>query len=303
MSSTVYGVDLVEVPSPPAGLPSGGAGNGAVSWAAIIAGAVAALATTLILLILGTGIGFASISPWYGAGASVTAVGVTAVIWVVVVQWLSSVLGGYVAGRLRTRWTGVHTHEVFFRDTVHGFLSWAVASIAGALLFVSATALSVAGITTGASEGAARSMESSQAPTMQNAGAGLLTANPVAYYTQSLFRSASPAVSDRTDSAAELAQIFANNVHNGQIELSPPDRAYAINLVAVRTGVSQGEAAQRVDTAVDELNGTAQRARAAADTARKRAAQLSIIAALSMVIGAFVASAAAAFGGSLRDEY
>ena len=73
----------------------------AVSWAAIIAGALAATAVTL--LVVGTGVGISIVSPWYGAGASAATVGVSALVWLVVVQWISSGLGGFLAGRLRTK--------------------------------------------------------------------------------------------------------------------------------------------------------------------------------------------------------
>ena len=101
----------------------------AVSWGSVIAGAFVAAASTVILVALGSGIGFASISPWPDRGASVTAFAVTTAIWLIVTQWVSAALGGYVAGRLRTRWMGTHPHEVFFRDTAHGFITWAVATI------------------------------------------------------------------------------------------------------------------------------------------------------------------------------
>jgi hypothetical protein len=127
----------------------------AVSWAAIIAGAVAATAATVILLVLGTGVGLSVVSPWYGAGASAATVGVSAVVWLVVVQWISSGLGGFLAGRLRTKWVGVHTHEVFFRDTAHGFLAWSLATVAGALVFASVTASGVGGVAKGTSDVAA----------------------------------------------------------------------------------------------------------------------------------------------------
>ena len=91
----------------------------AVSWAAIIAGAVASTAATEILLVLGTGVGLSIISPWYGAGASAATVGVSAVVWLVVVQWISSGLGGFLAGRLRTKWVRVHTHEVSPADKAY----------------------------------------------------------------------------------------------------------------------------------------------------------------------------------------
>src|SRR5450755_4820452 len=119
------------------------ASKSAVSWAAILAGSVGAVSATIILLTLGAGLGFASISPWTHSGASATTVGALAAVWFIVVQWLSAGLGGYLTGRLRTRWVGTHTHEVFFRDTAHGFVTWAVATVIGALI-LAATASSMA---------------------------------------------------------------------------------------------------------------------------------------------------------------
>src|SRR5690349_16124912 len=106
-------------------------GDTAVSWGSIVGGAVAAAAVSLILLALGSGIGLSAISAWPGMGISATAFGMTGAIWLVVTQWLSSALGGYLSGRLRTRSTGLHTDEVYFRDTAHGFLSWALATLIG----------------------------------------------------------------------------------------------------------------------------------------------------------------------------
>jgi hypothetical protein len=143
----------------------------AVSWAAIIAGAVPATAATVILLVLGTGVGLSIISPWYRAGASAATVGVSAVVWLVVVQWISSGLGGFLAGRLRIKWVGVHTHEVFFRDTAHGFLAWSLATVAGALVFASVTASSVSGVAKGTSDVAAATSRAAQAD-VQNGHAG-----------------------------------------------------------------------------------------------------------------------------------
>ena len=107
----------------------------AVSWPAIFAGAVVAIATTVVLFTLGSGLGFAAASPW-GAGPSATTFTVATGIWLIVTQWISSILGGYITGRLRTRWHGTHTHEVFFRDTAHGFLTWALATLIVAALAV-----------------------------------------------------------------------------------------------------------------------------------------------------------------------
>src|ERR1700756_4495890 len=94
----------------------------AVSWASVIGGALAAVAVTLLLVALGSGIGFSSVSPWSASNPSATPFTALAAVWLIIVQWLASALGGYLAGRLRIKWTGLRTHEVFFRDTAHGFL-------------------------------------------------------------------------------------------------------------------------------------------------------------------------------------
>src|SRR5690349_17076553 len=95
----------------------------AVSWGAVIAGAFAACTLSLILMLLGSGLGLTMVSPWSGTGPSVTTFAVSTAVWLVIVQWLSSGVGGYLAGRLRTKWVNVHTDEVYFRDTAHGFLA------------------------------------------------------------------------------------------------------------------------------------------------------------------------------------
>jgi hypothetical protein len=272
----------------------------AVSWAAIVAGAVAAAATTLILVLLGSGIGLSVISPWYGAGVTATTLGVSAVIWIVVVQWLSSALGGFLAGRLRTKWAGLHTDEVAFRDTAHGLLAWSLATVAGAVLLgsitvsgVGAAAKGAADIAAGAAAGAA------QAGTERAATAP----DPFGYFVDTLFRSATAPDAARTDYRIETGRILAHSVQDGKVVLAPEDRTYLAQLVATRAGISQPEAEQRVDGLVKQVNGAQAKIREGADEARKRAAQLSIMLALSMAVGAFVASAAAAYGGSVRDSY
>ena len=131
-----------------AGAPAGAvpeSPSSGVAWGAVIGGAFAAAALSLILLALGSGFGLASVSPWSGSGASLTTFTVATAIWLIVVQWLASALGGYPTGRLRTKWAGVHTHEVFFRDTANGFLSWAVASVFVAAFLASAASAVVGG--------------------------------------------------------------------------------------------------------------------------------------------------------------
>ena len=114
-----------------------GALGSAVSWGAVAAGAVAAASLSLILLILGVGLGLSSVSPWARDGINAATFGVSTILWLSFTQLTASAMGGYLAGRLRTRWTELHTDEVYFRDTAHGFLAWAVASLATAALLSS----------------------------------------------------------------------------------------------------------------------------------------------------------------------
>jgi hypothetical protein len=164
------------------------ASSSAVSWAAILAGAFAALALTVVLTSLGTGLGLTTISTWPNSGASATTFTIGAGIGLIVVQWLSSALGGFITGRLRTKWTGVHTHEVFFRDTAHGFLSWALTTIVGTALLAVATSSIVGGGVRAASTAAG---EAAQAATSGVSG----------YSVDSLFRS------DHVDASASNQDV------------------------------------------------------------------------------------------------
>lgn len=269
--------------------------HSAVSWAAIFAGAFVALAATLVLLALGAGFGLTSISPWANSGVSATTFSIMTAVGLIVVQWLSSAFGGFVTGRLRTKWVGVHTHEVFFRDTAHGLLTWAFATILGAMLLASAASSVVSGGT--------RAVATVAGGAAQGAG-GLVSqaASSISGYDlDTLFRSDKPDPSASPQQAmAQAGRILANGVANGDVP--PADKAYLAQLVSNRTGISQADAQKRVDTAIEQAKAAGVKAKQAADAARKAAAQLSIFTALSMVIGAFIACVAAAYGGSLRDE-
>jgi hypothetical protein len=111
-----------------------------VSWAAIAGGAVAAAALTLVLVAFGAGLGLSSVSPWSGSGVSESTFQIGTGIYLVIVGVMSSAVGGYLAGRLRTKWVGVHSNEVFFRDTAHGLLTWAFATLISATALASTTA-------------------------------------------------------------------------------------------------------------------------------------------------------------------
>ena len=115
----------------PSGVAAGSTAS-AVSWSAIVAGTVAAIALTLTLVTIGAAFGFASVSPWPGVGAAPSTFTIATGVWLIVTQWLSAAAGGYLAGRMRVRWHGLHTDEVFFRDTAHGLLTWATYRISDA---------------------------------------------------------------------------------------------------------------------------------------------------------------------------
>jgi hypothetical protein len=268
----------------------------AASWPSIIAGAFVAAASTVILVALGSGIGFASISPWPDHGASITTFAVTTAIWLIVTQWVSAALGGYIAGRLRTRWIGTHAHEVFFRDTAHGLITWAVATIlvvaVGASSFMSAAG--AAGRAAGA--GATAAMISAS-------GAPSNAASPISpYEIDKLFRSSNfGGAALLGDSRMETAHIAANAFVSGGI--SSADRTYLVDQVSARTGASPADAQARVDSFVATVTQAQEKVKAEADSARKAAAEASIYLALSLLIGAFIASVSAALGGRIRDEH
>jgi hypothetical protein len=282
-----------------------GSARSAASWPSIIAGAFVAAAATVILVALGSGIGFASISPWPDRGASVTTFAVTTAIWLIVTQWVSAALGGYIAGRLRTRWIGTHPHEVFFRDTAHGLITWAVATIlvvavgvgsfrsaAGAAGHVAATGATAA-LSAGAGSGGA--MSANTAPSNANS-----QISP--YEIDKLFRTSNfGGAALLADARTETAHIAANAFANGSI--SAADRAYLAEQVSARTGASQTDAQARVDNFVASITEAQAKLKAEADSARKAAAEASIYLALSMLIGAFIASVSAALGGRIRDEH
>lgn len=295
----------VTSPSATVAVASTGASSSAVSWPAIIGGAVAAAAVTVVLLLIGAGLGFASMSPWPNSGASATTFTIVGGIWLIVVQWVSSGIGGYLTGRLRTRWVGYHSHEVFFRDTANGFLMWALASLVGATLvassvgsLVSGGAHAVTSIASGVAQGA------TQGATQGAAANPSAVSSAMDYGIDRLFRSPNPAPANTAANAAEArgeaTRILANAARTG--ELPAADRTYLAQLIAARTGISQADAEKRIDDVVNQAKAAAAKAREVADTARKSASAVSFFTALSMLVGAFIAAAAAAYGGWGRDE-
>ena len=252
-----------------------------VSWAAVLAGAVASLALTLLLLSFGAGMGFTVVSPWGNSGVSATTFQIGTGLYFIVMAMISSALGGYLAGRLRTKWVGVQTTEVHFRDTAHGFLAWAVASVLGAVLLASPASSILRGTIAGATQGAAASASQS---------------SPMSVYVDNLLRSDNPSAQGQqnpSDTQFELVRLFTKSFHDGT-DLNPADRAYAAKVVSARTGLSQADAEKRINDVVNQV-------KTDLDKARKAAMQTAIWLTLSLFIGAFCAALAATEGGGLRD--
>ena len=262
-----------------------------VSWSAVIGGAFVAAAVSLILLALVTGLGLSAVSPWSNVGASASTIGHAAIVSLILVQIIASSMGGYLAGRLRTKWARVHTDEVYFRDTAHGFLVWAVGVVmTAAFLTAAATALTGGAAHLG---GAALSSagDSAAASGGPSSGTGM---NANQYFVDSLFRSNAPNP-EHSDVAvrAEAGLIFAKALMQGHIP--DADNAYLAQLVAARTGLNQTDADKRVSDVFSE-------AQQAADTARKAVAHLSLWVFFALLAGAFCASLAATIGGRQRDH-
>jgi hypothetical protein len=275
-------------------------GLSAVSWGAVLAGGVAAAAVSLVLLAFGIGVGFSVISPWTDQGVSSTTFSVGAGIFLVVVAMLSSTVGGYLAGRLRVRWAGVHQDEVYFRDTAHGLLAWAFATVLSATVLGGAVTHILAGASAGSlPAGAAAAANSASSPTdvyvdrLLRTDASPTAAAPGAPQVAAL--GAAPAnPGNPAATRAELRRILAPGLRKG-IDVPAADRAYAARVVAVRTGLSQADAEKRVNDTIAD-------AKKAADDARSAAAKLSLWLAASMLAGALAAMLAATEGGLLRDS-
>jgi hypothetical protein len=280
---------------------TGGSSVSAVSWGAIFAGAAAAAALSLILLLLGTGLGLSSLSPWANEGPSPEALGISTILWVTFMQLAASVLGGYIAGRLRTKWVDLHTDEVAFRDTAHGFLAWAVATLfTAALLTSTVSAIISGGVQAGAQVAGGAASGATAAAADKAGGEG----GPMGYMVDSLFRSPKGskggAASSPEQATAEVTRIFTNASAAGK--LPPEDARHAGQLVAQRTGISQQEAEKRVNDTFAQLEAKKQEAKEAADKARKASAATALWLFIALLIGAFVASFAAIYGGRQRDD-
>lgn len=308
--------------------PLAGGHASAVSWAAIIAGAAAAAALSVCLLILGAGLGLSAVSPWTSEGMGAKAFGVSTILWLTLTQLVASALGGYLAGRLRIKWADAQADEIYFRDSAHGFLSWAVAMITTATLLTSVIgSITNAGVQAGATVAgtavaggsalAAGGMAMSGSDSRSNSDN---VSNALNYFLDSLFRvnkSTIPSTSTNTSgrnstgntqqdpslALAEVSRIFMNAMRSDA--LPREDVQYVGQIVAQRTSLGQEEAEKRVTDIYarlqENLRDAESAAREAADKARKVSAYAALWLFVSLLVGAFIASLTAIYGGRQRD--
>lgn len=268
------------------------------------------------------GLGLTSISPWENQGLAAGTVGIAAIAWLTFTQIVASGMGGYLAGRLRTKWVDTHTNEIYFRDTAHGFLTWAVALLVSAVLLTT----TISSLIGGSAKVIGSVAGGATATAVNNAGEGssMLSKSSMEYFTRSLFRASgsTPAgnsnapgndvmamnqpVPPKAESPAQLAEvtgIFANSIYSGA--LPKDDLTYVAQLVSQNTGISQQEAEQRVQAVYDKaqanLKEAKDKAQQAADAARKTTSYVTLWSFISLLIGAFVASLCATYGGRQRD--
>lgn len=288
----------------------------AVSWKAIFAGATAAVAISLVLVAFGAGVGFSVVSPWSDQGVSATTFSISAGIYLIVIAMLSSTVGGYLAGRLRSQWTGVHEHERYFRNSAHGVVTWALATVVTAAVLGGATTAIIgatgAGLAAGAPAAARSSMTDGYVDTLLRPAPGRTAGQtPSQANQQAADTATSPIATGQTAPNLQGGTINAPTapqaVNRGEIgrilatglgrtgSVSDVDKAYLASVVAARTGLSQQEAEARV-------NQTITQAKAAADAARKSARNFSFWIAFAMLAGALSAALASIEGGNLRNR-
>jgi hypothetical protein len=257
--------------------------DAAVSWGAILVGAFSAAAVSIALATLGIGTGFSLTSPWSNSGLSAATLKWAAGVYLVLTAIIASTIGGYIAGRLRSKWPDANTQETLFRDTAHGMAAWAFATLLVVAVIGSGTTSILSQAVGGASHGA------SQGST------GASTNTGTDYFADIILRPSATTTTptDTSSSRREVSSIFARSLATGN-KFSDTDRAYLIQIVSHRSGLSQPEAEKRVDDTITQ-------AKSYVDNTRKYTVAFALWSTLALFAGAFAAAAAAIEGGQLRD--
>ncbi len=256
-----------------------------VDWPCAIAGAFVASAVSFVLLAFGSGIGLSMVSPWDSQASSLSSLGIFAPLWVILVQLAAFGVGGYLAGRMRRPWRDTVASEVEFRDGAHGALVWAVAVVVSAMLLASA----VMGVarTTAEVAGAAASAAASTGTLAAISGNGASEL----FRTTTVPAAGAPATDE--GNRADAARFLLNSVSPSG--LRDTDRAYLVQLVASRTGITAAEAEQRVAQVLND-------AKVAADRVRRLSIIAAFLTAATLLAGAAIAWSSARIGGRHRDQ-
>jgi hypothetical protein len=283
-----------------------------VQWGAVILGALGASAISIVLLAFGAGIGLSATSAQPYAGASAKALAVISALYGAVVMVASFGAGGYVAGRMRLPPTAEEVSEADFRDGAHGFAVWALAIAVGGVLAASGIGgLLKTGVEAAATVGGGAAIGAASNPALGQA-AIRLSMTPTDYAIDHMMAPApgapapaatpgpGPSVQSHTDLAGTMARTFAVGLRTGQLEAK--DRGMLVQMVMHQTGLPQVEAEKRVDDVFTELKAAEQKARDAADRARKAALIGAFALAATLLLGCAAACAGAAAGARHRHE-
>jgi len=283
-----------------------------VEWGPVILGAFTAAAISIVLMTFGAALGLTVVSPQPYAGLSARAVAVLAGVYAALVHVAAFAAGGYLAGRARTPWMGEEA-EQHFRDGSHGFAVWAVGVVAATAIAVGggAAALGTAAKSTAAVAAAGAAGAAANPATADLASRISLTPTDIAV-DRLLAPAGAPAndgraaeggAARRDDIAMPIARTLATNIRDRNDSVDARDRTYLAQLVTQQTGMPQAEAEKRIDETYTQLKAAEQKARDAADQARKAALIAAFLAAATLAIGAAAACAGAALGARHRDEH
>jgi len=261
-----------------------------VDWPAILGGAVAAAAISLVLMTFGSAIGFTLTDPLGGDGVPLFWLAIAIAIWVVWVQVSAFMVGGYLTGRMRRRHFDSNEHEVDVRDGIHGLLVWATGLVISAILAFGGIGFLAQGVgqATGAAIGAA----------VNGNGEGT---NPFDYTIDMLFRTTQPNAENAEAARMEATRILVGGITGDGV--SNDDRAYLASVVANRTELNQEQAEARVDDVIAQAETVQADILDAAEQARRIAILVAFLTAASLAVSAAGAYFAAGMGGSHRDKH
>jgi len=248
-----------------------------IDWRAVTAGAVLAAGVSFTLLAFGSGIGLAvsSTAPtWRDSSGWLW---LLSGIYLIFVALCAFGIGGYAAGRMRLATRAAASPEAGFRDGMHGLFMWGLAILITAVLaLVGATVAAKPLVPSGGTSGPSSSVTGE---------------NILATELDELFRSYryGPAPENLRAEAARI--LLKSSSHKG---VPQDDRSYLSNLVAMRAGVSNAEADDRVNRIIGESKDELRRARGAA-------VMEAFLVAAALFLGAAVAWFSSEEGGRERE--